>query len=126
LTPTGKADPLSPWARYTHSVNEKVSTHLPIFDDPTDDDDTSCSPKVYVSNEEKTILDAMRGLRDQAIELKRQLKSVESEDDRRDIETELAELRAQRSDLAIRRDQAFKRKMIMLGHLPPDDDIRLL
>ena len=107
-------------------MSEKVSTHLPIFDDQPDDDDSSCSPKVYVSNEEKTILDAMRGLREQAIELKRQLKNVESADDRRSIEAELAELRAQRSDLATRRDQAFKRKMIMLGHLPPDDDIRLL
>jgi len=106
-------------------VSDKVSTHLPIFDDPPDDDDSSCSPKVYVSNEEKTILDAMRGLRDRAVELKRQLKSVESTDDRRGIEAELAELRTQRSNLATRREQAFKRKMIMLGHLPPDDDIRL-
>jgi hypothetical protein len=106
-------------------VSDKVSTHLPIFDDPPDDDDSSCSPKVYVSNEEKTILDAMRDLREQAVELKRQLKSVESSDDRRRIEAELAELRAQRSDLAIRREQAFKRKMIMLGHLPPDEEVRL-
>ncbi len=106
-------------------MSDKVSTHLPIFDDPPDDDDSSCSPKVYVSNEEKTILNAMRGLRDQAVELKRQLKNVESTDDRHRIETELAELRAQRSDLAIRRDQAFKRKMIMLGHLPEDDEVQL-
>jgi hypothetical protein len=106
-------------------VSDKVSTHLPIFDDPPDDDDSSCSPKVYVSNEEKTILDAMRDLREQAVELKRQLKSVESSDDRRRIEAELAELRAQSSDLAIRREQAFKRKMIMLGHLPPDEEVRL-
>ena len=107
-------------------MSDKVSTHLPIFDDPPDDDDSSCSPKVYVSNEEKSILDAMRGLRDKAVELKRQLKGVESTHDRRGIEAELVELRAQRSDLVIRRDQAFKRKMIMLGHLPEDDDIRLL
>jgi len=106
-------------------VSDKVSTHLPIFDDPPDDDDTSCSPKVYVSNEEKTILDAMRGLREQAVELKQQLKSVQSADDRHGIEAELAELRAQRSDLSTRREQAFKRKMIMLGHLPPDEEVRL-
>jgi len=106
-------------------VSDKASTHLPIFDDPPDDDDSSCSPKVYVSNEEKSILDAIRGLRDQAVELKRQLKSVESTEDRRSIEAELAELRVQRSDLIIRRDQAFKRKMIMLGHLPEDDEVKL-
>ena len=106
-------------------MSDKASTHLPIFDDPPDDDDSSCSPKVYVSNEEKSILDAIRGLRDQAVELKRQLKSVESTEDRRSIEAELAELRVQRSDLIIRRDQAFKRKMIMLGHLPEDDEVKL-
>ena len=106
-------------------MSDKVSTHLPIFDKQPDDNDSSCSPKVYISNEEKTILDAMRGLRDQALELKRQLKSIESTEDRRSIEAELAELRAQRSDLAIRRDQASKRKMIMLGHLPEDDEVKL-
>ena len=106
-------------------MSDKVSTHLPIFDDPPDGDDSSCSPKVYISNEEKTILNAMRALRDQAIELKRQLKSVESTNDRRSIEAELAGLRAQRSELAIRREQASKRKMIMLGHLPEDDEVKL-
>ena len=112
-------------ARYTRGVSDKVSTHLPIFDDPPDNNDSSCSPKVYISNEEKTILDAMRNLREQAVGLKRQLKSVESADDRCKIEAELAELRTRRSDLAIRREQASKRKMIMLGHLPEDEDIRL-
>ncbi len=111
--------------RYNLGVSERTSTHLPIFDDQPADDEASCSPKVYVSNEEKAILDAMRGLRDQAVELRRQLKTTESSDDRGRLEAGLAELRAQRSDLAIRREQAFKRKMIMLGHLPPDEEIRL-
>jgi len=106
-------------------VSHKISTHLPIFDDTPEDDGASCSPKVYVSNEEKAILDAMRDLRDQAVELRRQLKTTDSSDDRRRLEQELADLRAQRSDLAIRREQAYKRKMIMLGHLPPDDEVRL-
>ena len=107
-------------------MSQKFSTHLPIFDDqPDDGDEPSCSPKIYVSNEEKTILSAMRKLRDRAVELRRRLDESESPDDRRRIESELAELRAERSDLAIRREQAFKRKMIMLGHLPPDDEIRL-
>jgi len=107
-------------------MSENTSTHLPIFDEqPDDEDDGDCSPKVYVSNEEKTILDAMRELRDQAVELRKQLKESDSPDEHRRIESELAELRAKRSDLAIRREQAYKRKMIMLGHLPPDDEVRL-
>jgi len=106
-------------------VSEKVSTHLPIFDDKADDDESSCSPKVYVSNEEKMLLDTMRQLRDRAVELRTRLKETDSVDERSLIEGELAELRAQRSDLAIRREQAYKRKMIMLGHLPPDEEVRL-
>lgn len=107
-------------------MSEKISTHLPIFNDQPDaDDEASCSPKIYVSNEEKTILAAMRRLRDRAVELRRRLDESKSPDDRRLIESELAELRAERSDLAIRREQAFKRKMVMLGHLPPDDEVRL-
>jgi hypothetical protein len=106
-------------------VSEKVSTHLPIFDDAPDADESPCSPKVYISNEEKTILDAMRLLSEKAMELRQQLKNVEAPDHRRRLEDELAELRAQRSDLAIRREQAYKRKMIMLGHLPPDEEVRL-
>jgi hypothetical protein len=106
-------------------VSEKVSTHLPIFDDPPEEDEASCSPKVYVSNEETMILDKMRQLRDRAVELRSRLKETDSADQQTLIEEELAELRAQRSDLAIRREQAYKRKMIMLGHLPPDEEVRL-
>jgi outer membrane protein TolC len=106
-------------------VSEKRPTHLPIFDDPPESDEPSCSPKVYVSNEEKAILEAMRGLREQAVELRGRLKNAETRDDRDRIEAELAELRARRADLAARREQAYRRKMIMLGHLPPDDEIRL-
>jgi outer membrane protein TolC len=105
-------------------VSDKVSSHLPIFDDQPEEE-SSCSPKIYVSNEEKTILAAMRDLRERAVELRERLQGVGSPDDRHRIESELAELRAQRSDLAIRREQAFKRKMIMLGHLPPDEEVRL-
>ena len=106
-------------------MSDKTSTHLPIFDEQPDDDESSCSSKIYVSNEEMTILAAMRELRDQAVELRKRIKEGVSSDERRRIESELAELRAQRSDLAIRREHAFKRKMIMLGHLPPDEEVRL-
>lgn len=111
---------------YTADVSKNTSTHLPIFDDASENEEPSCSPKIYVSNEEKVILDAMRGLRDEAVELRGRLKNADSADDRDRIEAELAELRARRSDLAVRREQAYRRKMIMLGHLPPDDEIRLL
>jgi len=106
-------------------VSDKTSTHLPIFDGQPENDEPSCSPKAYVSNEESAILDAMRRLRETAVELRERLKQAESSDERGRIEAELAELRAQRSDLAARREQAYKRKMIMLGHLPPDDEVRL-
>jgi hypothetical protein len=106
-------------------VSKKTSTHLPIFEEPSGDDEPSCSPKIYVSNEEKTILAAMRELRDRAVELRTALKTTASADERDNLETELAQLRSERADLAIRREQAFKRKMIMLGHLPPDDDVHL-
>jgi hypothetical protein len=90
-----------------------------------DEETASCSPKIYVSNEEKTILAAMRQLRERAVELRARLEEPGSPEERQRIETELAELRAQRSGLAVRREQAFRRKMIMLGHIPPDDGISL-
>jgi hypothetical protein len=102
-----------------------TSTHLPIFNDQQDDDTPSCSPKIYVSNEEKSILDEMRALRDRAVELRGRLASTAGDDDRDTLEAELAALRRARAELAVRREQAFKRKMIMLGHLPPDDEISL-
>ena len=63
-------------------MSNKISTHLPIFDDPPADDESSCSPKIYVSNEEKMILDNMRKFRDRAIELRSRLKETESDDER--------------------------------------------
>ena len=30
-----------------------------------------------------------------------------------------------KADLATRREEASKRKMIMLGHMPPDDEVQL-
>ncbi len=106
-------------------MSEKTPPNLPMIGTHPIEDEGACSTTNYVSLEEKTILDAMRELRDRAVELRKQLKGSESPDEQRRIEAELAELRAERSDLAIRREQAFKRKMIMLGHLPPDDEVRL-
>ena len=107
-------------------MNEKTATTLPVIGThPVDEDAAACSPKIYVSNEEKAILDAMRALRERALELRVRLDEAPSKNDRSGLEAELAELRERRAELAARREQAFKRKMIMLGHLPPDDGVSL-
>ncbi len=96
-----------------------------MLDAQPDDGEPSCSPKVYVSNEEKAIAAAMLELRERAVELRRRLERPGSEEERVRLEAELEALRAKRAELAVRRDEAFRRKMIMLGHLPPDDEISL-
>ena len=95
---------------------------LPVLDDGLDDPAPVCSPKIYVSNEEAALLAGMRRLRDQSLELRRQLKDSKSVDRAR-LETELRELREQWRALAERREEAFRQKMIMLGHLPPDHPV---
>lgn len=103
-------------------MSEKSSDSLPMIGShPLDDETASCSPKVYVSNEEKAILDAMRRLREQAEALRARLRSLDDAGERENIERRLAELRDERAALAARREQAYHRKMIMLGHIPPDD-----
>jgi hypothetical protein len=102
---------------------------LPIVDeaagageqaDPAAAERPSCGPTAYVSNEEAALLQAMRGLRERGLELRRRL-DVEADPGRRDaLVHELDALRQERSRLAERREQAFLRKMVMLGHLPPN------
>lgn len=107
-------------------MNDEQPTRLPVIDlEASDGDEPSCSPKIYVSNEEKAILDAMRGLRERAVTLRDALAAADSDDERHRLEIELAELRSRRAELAVRREQAFTRKMIMLGHLPADNDVSL-
>jgi hypothetical protein len=94
--------------------------HLPVMQPDLDDQAApSCSPKIYVSNEEVALLDAMRALRQQSIELKLEMRTADTAR-RTELESEIAGLRAQWQDLANQREKAFIRKMIMLGHLPPD------
>ncbi len=93
--------------------------HLPVLENPDDDQDPAvCSPSIYVSNEEAALLDAMRQLRERSTAVKRDLRAA-AEDDRPALETELESLRGQWKALARQREQAYIRKMIMLGHLPP-------
>lgn len=94
--------------------------HLPVIQDPPDDAETpSCSPKIYISNEEAALLAAMRGLRERSIALKREAQGADH-DRRERLEAELESLRSEWKALSDRREQAFIRKMISLGHLPPD------
>jgi hypothetical protein len=72
-----------------------------------------------VSNEEAALFAAMRGLREQSVVLRRDLKDAGPQD-RAGLEAELERLREEWQTLAERRERAYVNKMIMLGHLPPN------
>jgi hypothetical protein len=103
-------------------MDEYDLSRLPVHGQPDgaepEDDETSCSPKIYVSNEEATLLAALKNLRNRAVELRQRLKT-DADCDREQLSNELEELRRQRADLERRRERAYLRKMVMLGHLPP-------
>ena len=93
---------------------------LPVINPPLEDsDEPSCSPKIYVSNEEAALLAEMRALREKSLEIRGRLDEA-NEGGRTALLAEIEDLRAQRKVLARKREAAFTRKMIMLGHLPPD------
>ena len=92
--------------------------HLPVIQSDIDEAESSCSPKIYVSNEEATLLAAMRDLRDRSTAIKKEMRNAEPKR-RSQLETEIEEMRVKWKDLAAQREKAFVRKMIMLGHLPP-------
>jgi hypothetical protein len=98
-----------------------VERHLPVVQTNLDEGEPSCSPKIYVSNEEAALLAEMRSLREQSTELKKEMRDAEPERRSR-LDAETDELRAKWKDLAAQREKAFVRKMIMLGHLPPEAD----
>ena len=96
---------------------------LPVLQPDVEEEDApSCSPKIYVSNEEIALLDALRDLRRRSVELKGQMRDA----DRKgvsELESEIADLRARWKELSAEREKAFIRKMIMLGHLPPNHPV---
>lgn len=96
--------------------------HLPVIQGDGDTGEPSCSPKIYVSNEEAALLAEMRELREQSIALKKEARGADAEK-RSSLETQISELRDAWQHLADQREEAFVRKMIMLGHLPPDDPV---
>ena len=93
--------------------------HLPVVHNDSDEGEPSCSPSIYVSNEEAALLGAMRDLRQRSIEIKQRMRDVDAEQ-RATLESEIEVMRAEWRDLARLREKAFIRKMIILGHLPPD------
>ena len=96
---------------------------LPVLDDGLDEAAPACSPKIYVSNEEAALLAAMRRLRERSLALRRELKDAKTEDRTR-LEIEIEKLREDWRTLGKRREEAFRQKMIMLGHLPPDHPVQ--
>ena len=104
-------------------MNHDTEFQLPIYDqDPiaeTEGEDPSCSPKAFVSNEESAIANAMQELRAQALEVRRKLEESASSDDRAELENRLADLRGRWKQLSKEREKAYRRKMVMLGHLHP-------
>ncbi len=99
-------------------MNDHKLQHLPVVQQDLDEGEPSCSPKIYVSNEEAALLADMRHLREQSVELKKVMRDAEPEQ-RSQLESTINEMRATWKDLAAQREKAFIRKMIMLGHLPP-------
>lgn len=96
---------------------------LPVINTALEEsEEPSCSPKIYVSNEEAALLAQMRELREKSLELRGRLEEAD-DGERPALLAELEDLRAQRKDLARKREAAFTRKMIMLGHLPPNHPV---
>ena len=97
-----------------------VKKSFPVLNHPIEgSDEPSCSPKIYVSNEEASLLATMRELRELSLDVRRRMETAD-DGERAALEAELEELRARRAEAARDRERAFTRKMIMLGHLPPD------
>jgi hypothetical protein len=103
---------------YNSKVDGK-NRHLPVIEDCLDDEAPACSPTNYVSNEEAALLAAMRGLHEESVVLRRDLKDADPED-HAGLEAELERLREEWRTLATRRERAYVNKMITLGHLPPN------
>lgn len=101
-------------------MDDRDPVRLPIHSPRGEADNVAaptCSPKIYVSNEEASVLREMHALRERALELRAELASA-LKPRRHELSQELEALRGRRRQLERRREQAFRRKMVMLGHLP--------
>lgn len=109
-------------------MERQNTTNLPIHPlqqgQDEDRDVPTCSPKIYVSNEEASLLRELHAVRERAMEIRRQM-AVMDPSRRGELEHQIDTLRARRRELVAQREAAFRRKMVMLGHLPQsvlDDD----
>lgn len=92
---------------------------LPVVD-PGIAGSTPCGTKAYVTLEESTILAGIRALRERADRLRAEIDAEQDPAARQVLTTRLDQLRGERSDLVAQRERAYVRKMVMLGHLPPE------
>jgi hypothetical protein len=100
-----------------------VQNDLPVVDQSgPDGDGASCGPTAYVTLEESAIAAALRKLRERGVEVRGRIDTIEDDDERGRLEEELVDLRRQRQELQVKQEQAWRRKMIMLGHLREDDE----
>ncbi len=86
-----------------------------------EEEESSCSPKIYVSNEEAALLHAMRNLREKSQALKAELQKT-GDDRESGLAAKLEKARTEWKKLAAQREKAYIRKMVALGHLPPEAD----
>ncbi len=108
---------------YTRRVAGRDEFELPVFGqavDETPEEAPSCSPRIYVSNEEAAVVAAMHAVKERATAVREHLAGSLPDDERGRLEAELEDLRRRFSELSIGREAAYRRKMVMLGHLPPD------
>jgi hypothetical protein len=98
-----------------------MGDHLPLHPTTSDDEAGSCGPKAYVSYEEQHILAAIRDVKEQADSVRRELETADA-GARHGLQARLEELRRQREELVVRREAAYRRKMIMLGHIEPTEE----
>jgi hypothetical protein len=105
-------------------MNDRKKIELPVHgrtaNESREEDAPSCSPKIYVSNEEAAVVKSLLGLKARVDLIRRKIASCADQDERQLLEADLEELREQWSELSGRREAAYRRKMVMLGHLPPE------
>jgi hypothetical protein len=94
---------------------------LPVIQNDDQSELAACSPKIYVSAEEAALLALMRQLRGRSTELKAKLGQA-GETEAKEIQSAIDALREEWNELSARREKAYIRKMITLGHLPPTAD----
>lgn len=95
---------------------------LPVLSHPMTHPMAACALPGGLSDEEVVLIAGIHRVRERAAELRRRLETVADADVQHRIEAELGHLRKERTRLVAGREQAWRDKMIRLGHLTPDDE----